>query len=99
MALIESIVRLSDSTMGNPESAVEESFADGLLEYPQYTRPREFEGSSVPDVLLGGNHAEIEKWRHTERIRRTLERRSDLLDSTDLTDEDHAILESLRDDD
>lgn len=59
MAIIEAIVRLRESTMGNPASSVEESFGSGLLEYPQYTRPREYRGMVVPEVLTGGNHAEI----------------------------------------
>jgi tRNA (guanine37-N1)-methyltransferase len=98
MALVEAIARLDESTLGNPDSTKEESYTDGLLEYPQYTRPREFEGSSVPDVLLSGNHAEIEGWRLRQRLARTLARRPDLLEHADLTDEDREYLATLADD-
>ena len=81
MAIIEATVRLIPGVLGNEASTREESHSPetGLLEYPQYTRPAEFRGSAVPDVLQGGNHAEIAKWRHTEALRRTGERRPDLL--------------------
>jgi tRNA (guanine37-N1)-methyltransferase len=66
------------------------------LEYPQYTRPREFEGHAVPEVLVGGHHAEIARWRHREALRRTLERRPELLAQASLSDDDHALLQALR---
>lgn len=71
MVVLEAVARLLPGVIGNAESLAEESFADGLLEYPQYTRPREFEGHVVPDVLLSGNHAAVAKWRHAQRIART----------------------------
>lgn len=76
--LLEAVARLLPGAVGNKESLVEESFADGLLEYPQYTRPASFRGWEVPDVLLCGNHAEIERWRREESIKRTRQRRPDL---------------------
>jgi len=82
MVVIESVVRLLPSVLGNECSVVEESFAagnDGLLEHPQYTRPAVFEGRSVPEVLLSGNHGEIEKWRRAAALERTKQRRPDLL--------------------
>lgn len=81
MAIIEATVRLVPGVLGNEESLREESHGEeGLLEYPQYTRPAEFRGLSVPEVLAGGNHAEIAKWRHAEALERTRARRPDLLE-------------------
>lgn len=77
--IIDAVTRLVPGIVGNPGSLEGESFADGLLEYPQYTRPEEFRGEAVPDVLLSGNHAEIEKWRRAAAERDTRERRPDLL--------------------
>jgi tRNA (guanine37-N1)-methyltransferase len=79
MAMLEAIVRLVPGVLGNPESSAEESFAAGQLEYPQYTRPPEFEGRGVPEVLLSGHHAEIAKWRAAQAQARTAERRPDLM--------------------
>jgi tRNA (guanine37-N1)-methyltransferase len=78
MVLIDAVVRLLPGVLGDDESAVDESFADGLLEYPQYTRPREFRGMSVPDVLLSGDHAAIARWRLEQRRQNTRDRRPDL---------------------
>jgi tRNA (guanine37-N1)-methyltransferase len=79
LVVIDAVARLVPGVMGNDASSVEESFADGLLEYPQYTRPAEFRGWSVPDVLRSGDHGEIARWRREEAQRRTQERRPDLL--------------------
>jgi tRNA (guanine37-N1)-methyltransferase len=79
LMIIEAVTRLLPGVMGNDASAVEESFADGLLEYPQYTRPAEFRGWAVPDVLRSGDHARIAEWRRATARRRTAERRPDLL--------------------
>jgi tRNA (guanine37-N1)-methyltransferase len=79
MVVIDAVVRLSPGALGAEDGAHEESFADGLLEYPQYTRPREFRGMKVPAVLLSGNHAEIARWRGEQSLERTRERRRDLL--------------------
>ncbi len=78
MALVDSIVRLLPGALGEPESITEESFSAGLLEYPQYTRPREFRGMGVPEVLLNGNHAKIYEWRAKQSAERTKQRRPDL---------------------
>ncbi|MFQ5555483.1 MAG: tRNA (guanosine(37)-N1)-methyltransferase TrmD [Acidimicrobiia bacterium] len=79
LAIIEGVTRLLPGAVGNPESIVAESFRDGLLEEPHYTRPAEFEGSSVPEVLLSGDHGRIEQWRRRMRMERTRARRPDLL--------------------
>lgn len=78
MALIDAVVRLIPRVLGNAESAVEESFSNGLLEYPQYTRPTEWEGLRIPEVLLSGHHGRIAAWRHSQAERLTQERRPDL---------------------
>jgi tRNA (guanine37-N1)-methyltransferase len=96
LAVIDAVSRLLPGVLGGAESTAEESFTTGLLEYPQYTRPREFEGHAVPEVLVGGHHAEIARWRHREALRRTLERRPELLAQASLSDDDHALLQALR---
>ena len=96
IVLVESIARLVPGVLGSNESARSDSFSSGLLQYPQYTRPAEFRGMTVPDVLLSGDHARIEKWRRQESLRRTFERRPDLLERADLSPEDRAFLDSLR---
>ena len=80
MALVDSVVRLIPGVLGHDDSAHDESFSAGLLEYPQYTRPEEFRGMKVPDVLKGGNHAEIAKWRKDQAVEKTRQARPDLLD-------------------
>ncbi len=79
MVMIDAVTRLLPGALGDAQSAQDESFSHGLLEYPQYTRPAEFRGMKVPEVLLGGHHAEIEKWRAEQARERTAERRPDLL--------------------
>ena len=79
LVMIDAVVRLLPGALGSPESSVSESFSDGLLEYPQYTRPPEFRGMKVPDVLISGNHAKIAKWRLGQAMERTRQRRPDLL--------------------
>lgn len=79
MVLIDACVRLLPGVVGAEESLAEESFEEGLLEYPHYTRPREWEGRSIPDVLLSGDHKRIADWRRSERLRITRERRPDLI--------------------
>ncbi len=85
-AVIEGIARLLPGVVGNPDSTVTESFRDGLLEEPVYTRPAEFEGASVPEILLSGDHARIEAWRLEQRKERTTQRRPDLLSSGENSD-------------
>ncbi|HLX94245.1 MAG TPA: tRNA (guanosine(37)-N1)-methyltransferase TrmD [Verrucomicrobiae bacterium] len=79
MVVIDAVVRLLPGVLGDDESSLDESFSQGQLEYPQYTRPAEFRGMPVPDVLVSGNHAEIEKWRREQAKQRTKERRPDLM--------------------
>jgi tRNA (guanine37-N1)-methyltransferase len=85
LIVIEAVARLIPGVLGNPRSMDEESFSAGLLEYPQYTRPAEFEGAAVPEVLLSGHHGEIARWRREQALRRTKERRPDLVDLTPRT--------------
>ena len=84
MVLIDGVVRLLPGALGHPESSEEESFENGILEYPQYTRPPEYRGMKVPEVLLSGNHAEIEQWRRQQALERTRDRRGDLLENREL---------------
>lgn len=95
MVVVDSIVRLLPDVLGNEESAIQDSFSTGLLEHPHYTRPANFRGLEVPDVLLSGNHAKIENWRKQESLKRTYYRRKDLLDSIPLTDSDKKFLNTL----
>ena len=92
LLLIDAVARRIPGVLGAEASLDEESFEGGLLEYPQYTRPSEFRGWTIPDVLLSGHHAEIAKWRRRERLRRTLARRPDLLDDAPLTEADRRWL-------
>lgn len=93
LAVIEAVGRLVPEVVGNAESLTEESHAAGLLEYPQYTRPRDFRGAEVPSVLLSGNHAAIAKFRRDQALIRTAQRRPDLIASVDLSDEERRMLE------
>jgi tRNA (guanine37-N1)-methyltransferase len=95
MVLMDSVSRLISGVLGNESSAVDDSFSSGLLEYPQYTRPPEFRGMKVPDVLLSGHHARIEQWRREQSLLRTWQRRPDLLRTAALTEEDRAFLREL----
>ncbi|WP_145134969.1 tRNA (guanosine(37)-N1)-methyltransferase TrmD [Paenibacillus sp. Y412MC10] len=94
--VIDAVSRLLPGVLGNETSAVTDSFSTGLLEYPHYTRPVEFRGWKVPDMLLSGHHANIEAWRREQALKRTLERRPDLLDEVELTDRDRKTLDKLR---
>jgi tRNA (guanine37-N1)-methyltransferase len=94
LVLIDAVVRLLPGAIQEASHA-DDSFAHGLLEHPQYTRPERFRDLEVPPVLLGGNHGEVDRWRRGEALRRTLERRPDLLDSAPLTDADRALLAEL----
>ncbi|MBN2428531.1 MAG: tRNA (guanosine(37)-N1)-methyltransferase TrmD [Deltaproteobacteria bacterium] len=96
MVMVDAISRLLPGVLGNSRSAEQDSFSDGLLEYPQYTRPVEFQGMRVPEVLLSGHHGEIARWRRREQLKRTWERRPDLLKEIDLTPEDRKFLDELR---
>ena len=80
MVLIDAVVRLLPGALGDATSTADDSFAEGILEYPQYTRPRIFRGQEVPEILLSGNHAAIAAWRREQALRRTAVRRPDLMD-------------------
>ena len=95
LLLIDAVARLVPGVLGGEGSLAEESFEGGLLEYPQYTRPAQFREWGVPEVLLSGDHAEIARWRRQARLLRTRERRPDLLEAADLTDEERAWLASF----
>lgn len=96
MVMIDAISRLIPGVLNNKESAEFESFHDNLLEYPQYTRPVEYHGKRVPEVLLSGHHGNVERWRREQSLRRTLERRPELLETAALDSRDIAYLEKLR---
>lgn len=93
MILIDSIARFLPGVLGDPDGAADDSFTSGMLEYPQYTRPEDFRGWKVPEVLLSGNHARIARWRKEQAVLRTLERRPDLLLDIKLSKEDMEIIE------
>lgn len=95
LVLTDAVARLQPGVLGSVASADEESFTDGLLEYPHYTRPRCYRGLEVPPVLVSGHHEEIRRWRRRESLRRTWERRPDLLRTATLDDEDEAFLREL----
>jgi tRNA (guanine37-N1)-methyltransferase len=95
LVVIEAVSRLVPGVMGSEESSADESFGDGLLEYPQYTRPADFRGWGVPDVLRSGDHARVARWRRAQALRRTLERRPDLLGPRALTLEERRLLEEF----
>jgi tRNA (guanine37-N1)-methyltransferase len=97
LVLIDTVVRLLPGAI-QEASHESDSFAEGLLEHPQYTRPERFGDLGVPPVLLGGNHGEVDRWRRREALRRTLERRPDLLETAALSDDDRRVLDELRGD-
>ena len=96
MSMIDATVRLIPGILGNAASPVEESFSHGLLEYPQYTRPADFEGQKVPEVLTSGNHQKIAEWRHKEALKATYLHRPDLLEKRDLSSEEKKMLTEIR---
>lgn len=95
MVVIDAVVRKLPGVLGAETGALGESFADGLLEYPQYTRPANFNGMEVPAVLLSGNHGAVDRWRREQSLERTLRLRPDLLEGMELPDADRAFLQSL----
>ena len=98
MVLIDAVIRLLPGALGDPSAAWQDSHAHGLLEHPHYTRPPEFRGWGVPEVLLSGDHARIARWRREQAVRRTWQRRPDLLAKASLTEEDLRFLEGLNTD-
>jgi tRNA (guanine37-N1)-methyltransferase len=95
MVVVDAVTRLLPGALGHPGAAQDDSLASGLLEHPQYTRPRSFRGREVPEIILSGNHAEIARWRRQQALQRTLERRPDLLDKAELSPEDREYLNHL----
>ena len=95
MVIIDAVARLVPGVVGSGESVLSDSFSTGLLQHPQYTRPADFRGWEVPETLLSGNHEEIARWRRRESLRRTAERRPDLLDSAELSPEERRFVEDL----
>lgn len=96
MVVIDSVVRLLPGVLGNEDSPILDSFSSGLLEHPHYTRPADFRGMSVPDVLLSGNHKHIDEWREKQSLKRTYERRPDLLDNYPLTEKHKKWIEEWK---
>lgn len=94
--VVDAVARLQEGALSDAESAAQDSFEDGLLDCPHYTRPVEHELGRVPDVLLSGNHSQIARWRRTESLGRTWQRRRDLLDEAKLSRADHELLEAYR---
>ena len=98
LVMIDALARLVPGVLGDPEAAAKDSHAAGLLEHPHYTRPAAFRGWKVPEVLLSGDHAKIDRWRREQSLQRTWERRSELLETASLTKEDLTFLEDLQED-
>ena len=96
--VIDSIARLIPGVLGDDESILEESFSDGLLEYPHYTRPSEVNGESVPDILLSGDHKKIEQWRKIQSLKNTQMRRPDLIDRSKLSEDQVKVIDDLKND-
>ncbi len=96
LVLIDSVSRLIQGVLGSADSKEDDSFSNGLLEYPQYTRPPEFNGSIVPEVLLSGDHAAIKRYRKKESIRRTLQKRPELMEKASITPQDYEIIAELK---
>jgi tRNA (guanine37-N1)-methyltransferase len=95
MAVIDAVVRLLPGVLGDDDSAEQDSFTEGLLDYPHYTRPEVVEGKTVPDVLLSGDHAKIERWRQKQALGRSQLRRPDLIEKLDLSDEQRTLLDEF----
>ena len=95
LVIVDTVARLVPGVVGDEQSVARDTFANGLLDFPQFTRPAEFEGLAVPPVLLSGHHKEIERWRRREALRRTFERRPELLEDAALSPEDRAMLSEL----
>ena len=92
---MDAVARLVPGVLGSEESPLDESFSSGLLEYPQYTRPREYRGHEVPEVLLGGNHAQITRWRREKSLELTFERRPELFENVELDKKDRLFMQKL----
>jgi tRNA (guanine37-N1)-methyltransferase len=96
MVLVDAVARFVPGVVGKMESVEQDSFFEGLFDYPQYTRPRDYKGMKVPEVLFSGDHDKIKRWRREKRLQKTWEHRSDLLNELDLSPEDKAMLKEIR---
>ena len=96
LILIDAVSRLLPGVLGDPKGAIDDSHATGLLEYPHYTRPPDFRGWKVPEILLSGDHGKIEQWRREQSLLRTLARRPDLLEKAELTEKERKFLEEYK---
>ena len=96
MVVMDSVIRQLPGVLGDSESAARDSFVNGLLDYPHYTRPEVYEGAAVPTVLMGGNHAEIERWRLKQSLGRTWRRRPDLMEKRTLNDDERRLLDEFK---
>ncbi|MDD3612556.1 MAG: tRNA (guanosine(37)-N1)-methyltransferase TrmD [Clostridiales bacterium] len=96
MVFVDSVTRLIPGVLGSSDSILEESHTNHLLEYPHYTRPSNYKGDKVPEVLLSGNHKEIDRWRRTQSLKNTLIKRPDMLSKAELSDEDQMLLKELK---
>jgi tRNA (guanine37-N1)-methyltransferase len=96
LVIIDAVTRLIPGVLGNDESAEAESFSRGILDYPHYTRPSVFRDMAVPEILLSGNHKDIMRWRKKEALRRTLERRPDLIETAHLSSDDYTLLNEIK---
>jgi tRNA (guanine37-N1)-methyltransferase len=99
MVVVDVLTRLIPGVLGDPEATQKDSHSGGLLEHPHYTRPPEYRGHGVPEILISGHHARIEEWKRRQSLARTLARRPDLLEQAELSDVDRAYLASLEDGD
>jgi tRNA (guanine37-N1)-methyltransferase len=99
MMIVDAVARLIPGVLGNSESAKTDSFSSGLLEYPQYTRPQEYRGWKVPEVILNGNHRDIDSWRRRQSLARTWRRRPELLEKINLSASDRSILREIQTED
>jgi tRNA (guanine37-N1)-methyltransferase len=98
LVIIDAVARLIPGVLGGEHSAEVESFSWGILDYPHYTRPPVFRGLEVPEVLLSGNHKNIQRWRRKEALRRTVQRRPDLLEKFSLSEEDYKLISEIKED-
>jgi tRNA (guanine37-N1)-methyltransferase len=96
LAVIEGVIRLIPGVLGNEDSSKNESFTSGILDYPHYTKPREFNKMAVPDILVSGDHAKIKKWRRMQALRKTAINRPDILENTNLTEEEKRFIEEVK---
>jgi tRNA (guanine37-N1)-methyltransferase len=96
MVLVETVIRLIPGALGNEESSNEDSFQSGLLDGPRYTRPRNYQGLRIPNILISGDHSKVKDWKRREVLRRTLLKRPDLLNNTRLTDDDLRQLKKMK---